>query len=91
MNNNKKGWLFLALAGCLALLTIFIFGKGYGYYNVHFDEYVYIVFNGNLIDKVTTTEEANSYAYLIMGLSIIPAFLAYFYFRKFLKLVPEVN
>ncbi|MGE8081377.1 hypothetical protein [Peribacillus loiseleuriae] len=79
------------IAGCLALFAIFLFDEGASYYNVRFDEYLYIVFNGHFIDKVKTTEESNKYAYLFMGLSLIPTSFSYFCFRKFLKLVPEVD
>jgi hypothetical protein len=91
LNKNKKGWLLLVIAGCLSLVAIFLYEEGASYYNVRFDEYLYIVFNGHLIDKVWTSEEANKYAYLFMGFSLIPTSFSYFCFRKFLKLVPEVH
>ncbi|MCP8850160.1 MULTISPECIES: hypothetical protein [Bacteria] len=84
---NRKGWICLGVAGCLAVWSISLFGSGYGYYNSQVGQWLYVKFMGDIV-KVTTTEELNKYAYLYMGLSIIPAFLALYLYRKFLKIVP---
>ncbi|ALC88916.1 hypothetical protein AM500_03200 [Bacillus sp. FJAT-18017] len=84
---NKKGWLFLGIAGCLALWAISLFGTGYGYFNSQVGEWLYVKFMGDII-KVTTTAELNKYASFYVGLSIILAFFAFYFYRMFLKLVP---
>ncbi|EWG08410.1 hypothetical protein [Cytobacillus firmus] len=84
---NRKGWICLGVSVCLAVWAIALFGSGYGYYNSQVNELLYVKFMGDIV-KVTTTEELNKYAYLNMGLSIIPAFIAFYLYRKFLKIVP---
>lgn len=84
----NKSWICLGITGCSGLLALFFFSEGMSYLNVRFDEYLYIVLNGYLLDIVTTTAEANTYAFLFIGVSMIPAFCAYYFYRKFLKMVP---
>ncbi|SOC40265.1 hypothetical protein [Ureibacillus acetophenoni] len=83
----KKGWVFLGIAGFLALWSILLFGEGYGYYNSILNDFLYVSFFGEIV-KVTTVDELNTYAYLYMALSLIPAILAVYLYRKFLKIVP---
>ncbi|MDQ0157943.1 hypothetical protein [Robertmurraya andreesenii] len=85
---NRIGWLCLGVAGCLFLWAISLFGSGFGYYNSPIDGWLYVKFMGEIV-KVTTIEELNKYAYLNMGLSGILAFLAFYLYRQFLRLVPE--
>ncbi|EGN4536500.1 hypothetical protein IH149_004999, partial [Salmonella enterica subsp. enterica serovar Typhimurium] len=55
---NRKGWICLGVAGCLAVWSISLFGSGYGYYNSQVGQWLYVKFMGNIV-KVTTTEELN--------------------------------
>ncbi|WP_043933837.1 hypothetical protein [Bacillus sp. EB01] len=84
---NRRGWIFLGFAGCLAVWAISLFGTGYGYYNSQVGEWLYVKFMGDIV-KVTTTAELNKYASFYVGLSMIVAFFSLFFYRKFLKLVP---
>ena len=79
---NRKGWICLGVAGCLAVWSISLFGSGYGYYNSQVGQWLYVKFMGDIV-KVTTTEELNKYAYLYMGLSIILHFLPFTFTESF--------
>lgn len=86
---HRKGWMCLGFAVFFSIVALWIFSEGINIYNVRFDDYLYIVLNGHLLAKATTTAEANKYAYLFIGISIPPTIFAYYFYRTFLKFIPD--